>query len=907
MKNAVFSLILFILSISNLSAQNELLTEIKEGNFKGPEKKIEKMLANDPNDITANYLKANLLIQKKHESFNPDLAYTHILLARDLYEQITDKTILTELRKEKVSNTSIKLTLGNVYKAAMDYASSINTPESFQHFLSYYTTADETYKLRAKEKIDMFDYDKIKESNCTPCYEKFISEHTSPKATYLAQQKIYQLEFDAAQLLNTKEAYKAYMDKYPASSFYTKAKSRYKLMNSVAVMPSDSWIRYKRALEQNPNEAHADELRDSILQIGLRYEDASILRYCIERFDPVRAEKALFKFYELFTNDGDLQTLQLFFTYYKDDLLKKERKRDVAIAQLADSLRIETPYNPSKYEQYKRYISKAGNKELAFVALQRMIAKDIATENWQAAIDTVNAFKPLFTANHKKVDNLIQLLAAVKDNTVQIHSIGKGINTDAGEYVPVVTADDKTMYFCGNHRLDSIGGEDIFVAYYTENGWGDTKIVKELSFPKTNDAPLSISADGTKLLLFKNGEIYISAKSKQGWLLPQKLPKTINSENWQGDAMITADGKALLFSSDRKGGYNLPLNVPHHGSYNYQTDIYVSLMDENNQWGMPINLGPVINTKYCDRTPFLHPDMKTLYFASDGHGGMGLKDVYKSTRLSDSCWNCWSEPINLGKEVNTEKDDWGYKISTNGEKAYFSKGSGSRTGGEETNDIYYIDMPLAMRPDFVASITGNITDINKRPMSATIVWEDLITGEIIGTSQSDPTNGSYIIVLPLGKMYGYFVAEDGYYPTSSNIDLRDIKTSTDIVNDIMLTNMQDMLLQGLAVAINNLFFDFGKSTLLPQSIPELERVANMIKTGNNKVEISGHTDSIGDAQFNQTLSEQRAEAVKQFLVQAGCDATMLTTKGYGSTKPVETNDTDEGRAKNRRVELRFVK
>jgi hypothetical protein len=189
MKNAVFSLILFILSISNLSAQNELLTEIKEGNFKGPEKKIEKMLANDPNDITANYLKANLLIQKKYESFNPDLAYTHILLARDLYEQITDKTILTELRKEKVSNTSIKLTLGNVYKAAMDYASSINTPESFQHFLSYYTTADETYKLRAKEKIDMFDYDKIKESNCTPCYEKFISEHTSPKATYLAQTK----------------------------------------------------------------------------------------------------------------------------------------------------------------------------------------------------------------------------------------------------------------------------------------------------------------------------------------------------------------------------------------------------------------------------------------------------------------------------------------------------------------------------------------------------------------------------------------------------------------------------------------------------------------------------------------------------------------------------------------------
>jgi outer membrane protein OmpA-like peptidoglycan-associated protein len=183
----------------------------------------------------------------------------------------------------------------------------------------------------------------------------------------------------------------------------------------------------------------------------------------------------------------------------------------------------------------------------------------------------------------------------------------------------------------------------------------------------------------------------------------------------------------------------------------------------------------------------------------------------------------------------------------------------------------------------------------------------LATGQVIGTSESDPTDGSYIVVVPLGKMYGYFVMEDGYYPTSSNIDLRSMKTSTSITNDIMLTGIQDMISQGIPVPINNLFFDFGKSTLLSYSIPELERVAKIIKSSNSKVEISGHTDIVGDPKKNQILSEQRAEAVKQFLLQAGCDAGMLTTKGYGSTKPVATNNTEEGRAKNRRVELRFIK
>jgi outer membrane protein OmpA-like peptidoglycan-associated protein len=326
-------------------------------------------------------------------------------------------------------------------------------------------------------------------------------------------------------------------------------------------------------------------------------------------------------------------------------------------------------------------------------------------------------------------------------------------------------------------------------------------------------------------------------------------------------------------------------------------------LNENGEWDEPINLGSVINTPYCERTPFLHPDMKTLYFSSDGHGGLGGLDVYKSTRLADSCWNCWSEPVNLGKEINTESHDWGYKISTDGEKAYFSKG----TRGEKTNDIYSLNLPMSMRPGMVATISGKLTNKANQAVEAEIVWEDLETGKVMGRSKADPKTGNYFVVLPLGKMYGYYVEKYGYYPMSDNVDLRKNLTPVKIQKDIVMLAIQDMIDQGIAVPITNLFFNTNESVILPYSIPELKRVAAIIKSKNLKVEISGHTDNVGDAKKNQTLSENRAAAVKDFLIKEGFDASMLSTKGYGATKPVADNKTEIGRAKNRRVELRIVK
>ena len=369
--------------------------------------------------------------------------------------------------------------------------------------------------------------------------------------------------------------------------------------------------------------------------------------------------------------------------------------------------------------------------------------------------------------------------------------------------------------------------------------------------------------------------------------------------------MFSSDGNALIFASVREQdgfGVNNSHNEFYHSSQRYYSDLYVSTF-ENEKWSTPINLGAQINTIYAERSPFLHPDMKTLYFSSDGHGGIGNLDVFMSTRISDSCWDCWSDPINLGKQINSIEDDWGYKISTDGKVAYFSKDSESTSG----EDIYSITLPAHLRPDVVAKIEGTLKDLNDNPVAASIRWEDLESNKVIGTAKSDPSSGEYFIVLPMGKNYGYFIEDTAYFPISRNLDLRDKSDAIEVSNEIVAVTFQEMIEKKIPIPMNNLFFEFGKSTILRSSIPELRRVADIIKSKDLSIELSGHTDNVGSASMNQKLSEDRAKSVKEFLIQAGVETERIITKGYGFSIPVDTNETEEGRAKNRRVEIRLSK
>jgi outer membrane protein OmpA-like peptidoglycan-associated protein len=366
--------------------------------------------------------------------------------------------------------------------------------------------------------------------------------------------------------------------------------------------------------------------------------------------------------------------------------------------------------------------------------------------------------------------------------------------------------------------------------------------------------------------------------------------------------MMTPDGKAIIFSSDRPGaiGSFVEKSSLYHGDYWGNIDLYVCLKNDSG-WSEPINLGPKINTPYAERTPFLHPDNKTLYFSSDGHYGLGRLDVFVTTRLKDDSWTEWSDPINLGKDINTPGQDYCFKISTSGETGYLA--ASNKKEGLGGSDIFTMSpLPAALRPKPVVTISGKVTDKNMHPLAADIKWESLTTGETVGQLRSDPKTGDYFIVLALGHNYGYYAEKKDYYPTSFNIDLQNETQSQHRIINIILYGM-DTILQ-----ISNVFFESGRAKLKQESFPELNRLAKIVKANpDKKLEIAGHTDSLGSFDMNMRLSKERAQAVVDYLILVGCPQDYFTAIAFGPTKPVTTNKTPEGRQRNRRVEFRFIK
>jgi outer membrane protein OmpA-like peptidoglycan-associated protein len=307
-----------------------------------------------------------------------------------------------------------------------------------------------------------------------------------------------------------------------------------------------------------------------------------------------------------------------------------------------------------------------------------------------------------------------------------------------------------------------------------------------------------------------------------------------------------------------------------------------------------------INTDNVEMSPFLASDGVTLYFASNRPGGFGSNDIWMTRRLDDT-WQKWSEPVNLGAGVNTPQWDSYYSIAASGDCAYMV--SYANTYGH--SDIVRISLRKEVRPNPVALVSGRVLDKKTgKPVEASISFTTLSDGKEAGTARTTPGTGDYQIILPYGKLYGFSASAQGYYAVSENLDLSNLKSYEEVKRDLYLVPIE----VGQVVRLNNIFFEFGKDSLKAESFPELDKVVQLL-TDNAAMTIalSGHTDNVGSDAANLKLSEGRAKAVYNYLVSKGIDASRLSSKGYGETKPVATNDTEDGRQQNRRVEFEIEK
>lgn len=482
---------------------------------------------------------------------------------------------------------------------------------------------------------------------------------------------------------------------------------------------------------------------------------------------------------------------------------------------------------------------------------------------------------------------------------IKKENLGRSINTQYSEHWPVISPDGKTLYFLREGHPDNLSESgDIWYSNLQKSGeWTTSRHMGKPLNTMDGGSVCSVTPDGNTLLMLgiynQSGRINyegfsLSHKTKDGWSLPLGiLIKDFYNLNKYWSGYLSNDGKKLFMGLQRTDSYG-------------ECDIYVSFFQSNNIWSEPMNLGAVINTKEMDEDAFLAADDVTLYFESKGHGGFGGFDVFMSKRLDDT-WKNWSTPVNLGAVINTKEDDQEYYITAKGDYAYFA--SGDNSYGEL--DIFRVKLPEKVKPNPVVLIYGKVLNAKtNEPIESEIKYEILTSGLEAGIANSNPGDGSYKIILPYGKNYGYSARANGYYSVSENINLEKLSSYKEIEKNLYLVPIEI----GEVVRLNNVFFDFNKFDLKPESFPELDRVVVFLNEYIAlEIELSGHTDNIGTYEYNQKLSENRANAVAEYLFSKGITKNRITIIGYGETLPVDSNDSEEGRQKNRRVEFKILK
>ncbi len=468
-------------------------------------------------------------------------------------------------------------------------------------------------------------------------------------------------------------------------------------------------------------------------------------------------------------------------------------------------------------------------------------------------------------------------------------NLGPTVNTPDNEYFPGVTADEQTLIFT---RLDNNRDEEFYVSRKNDKTWGMAENIGSPINTERNEGTVSLSADGQYIFYTacnRNGgmgscDLYISKLDGITWSEPKNLGAPVNSSAWESQPCLNFDGRTLYFSSNRGGGYG-------------NSDIWLTTF-KNGRWTPPINLGPEINTSGDEQSPFIAKDDNTLYFNSDGHPGMGGVDLYVSRRSPDGRWQ---KPKNLGYPINSDKDETCLIIASNGKDAYMAREGDDSYGGL---DLYSFEIYEEARPQKTGYLKGVTFDaVTKSKLSAKIELIDLETRKTIIESYSNKLSGEFLVCLQGNKNYALNVSKEGYLFYSENFSLKNQSAVDPLVLNIPLQPIS----AGAKMVLKNIFFDSDKFSIKDESKVELDKLVQFLNTNPKvKIEVGGHTDNTGDSKKNVTLSGNRAKAVSDYLTANGIIAARLSFKGYAETQPISDNKTPEGRALNRRTEIKIT-
>jgi len=548
------------------------------------------------------------------------------------------------------------------------------------------------------------------------------------------------------------------------------------------------------------------------------------------------------------------------------------------------------------------YYGKAISKDTAYTKLYLLpFSINLAgTGQFQNALDAVNLYlaNPKLGESSRKAGEYRQKSFEFAVDFENKHkekitdfdpvNMGDKINSTQSEYFPSLTIDGKEFFF--TRKVN--GDEDFYSSKKTDTGWVKAGPLGGNVNTDQNEGAQMISQDGQWLVFtgcnrrdgWGSCDIYISFLTPKGWSEAMNMGGKINSDQWDSQPCLSPDKRDLYFASRRFGGFG--------GS-----DIYVSHLLPNGIWTEPENLGPGINTKGDEECPFLHADNQTLFFTSNGLQGYGGKDLFYSRKGPKGDW---SVPQNLGYPINTIHEEGTLFIAADAKTAYYASDRSDTKGGL---DLYTFQLREDMRPYKTLWVKGKVFDKKTtKGLPSAVELIDLSTKQLISKVQTDE-QGNYLITLPVGRDYAFNVNRKGYLFFSDNFFLTQLSPDSLYEKNIPLQPIET----DATIVLKNIFFDVNKFDLKPESEAELEILIQLLNDNPTlKIQISGHTDNIGKIADNQLLSENRAKAVINFLISKNINPARLTAKGFGATQPIAPNNSDEGRALNRRTEMKVI-
>lgn len=720
------------------------------------------------------------------------------------------------------------------------------------------------------------------------------------KTTFLYSSGVYNRVKDADEVLKLREALLEqcgqFLEQYP-KSMYVKTVANYrKEMLSEYINIADLRRYGERDGKMYEKYCH------SILQLYSLEE----LKFIVPKF--YGAEYSIEKLYDKSEEYSKLKALA-------------STRRQEAIELLCDlNLHFEG-YTPEKESLYQQFIEALAPHDIARIAVQKKAAYYVNKQDWETASQIVASYSYLFPQWSDFFTKTVQL---IRDDAPprRLVNLGSSINTLAHDYNPVMTADGNTLYFA---RKNADTGEDIYYTKKIDGAWQPARRVTNNVSTSTHEVPVNISADAKSLIIYGNystlpefnyvnllernlgkGDLYYSQKQGDNWGKIKVFPTPINTRHYETGLAFTADESAVLFSSDRPGGVGgykpnyPPDKLYYHGAGEFNLDLYV-VEKTANGWGEPINLGEVINTPFAEKSPYLHPDMKTLYFSSDGHYGLGGYDIYMTQRLSMDSWTEWSEPVNIGKAINSPYDDTFYLTAT-GDKALMVSSREGNSYGQR--DIYMVEIPEEYQPEPITLVQGQFTNTNGEGTPTHIAWHEKENKENGGKIKTD-REGNYSIFLKNGKKYVLYAENDKKFGNSVMLDLStSAKSGYIAAESTELSSIDKNDPNRKPIILKTLHFDHDSDVIRPESYFDLNRLVTLLQTHSDLyIRIEGHTDSDGDDDFNFNLSNRRAKAVEAYLIQQGVGNKVKGAEGFGESRPRAENTTEVGQQLNRRVEF----